>query len=182
TFLHHRIESTSASVAMNELTTLPSSMTENGAGERGAFISTAPASLGSWQIAIGVAAISVFVFMLAIPFVRTPLARVPAFIPAYQSALAIIDFITAALLLAQFNRLGSKGLLALAAGYFFGTLLTIAHTLSFPGVFSPEGLLGGGSQTTAWLYSFWHGGFPLFVLAYALLSFGGNAYDVMAAN
>lgn len=167
---------------MNELTTLPSSAPQDGAGERDAFISTAPASLGSRQIAIGIAAVSVAVFVLAIPFVRVPLAKVPAFIPAYQSALAIMDFITAALLLAQFNRLRSKGLLALAAGYFFSTLLTIAHTLSFPGVFSPDGLLGGGSQTTVWLYSFWHGGFPLFVLAYAILSFSGNSYEVMAAR
>jgi hypothetical protein len=30
-------------------------------------------------------------------------------------------------------------------------------------------VLGGGPQTTAWLYVFWHGGFALFVLAYALL-------------
>jgi hypothetical protein len=31
-------------------------------------------------------------------------------------------------------------------------------------------LLGAGPQTTAWLYVFWHGGFPLFVIAYAWLS------------
>ena len=38
----------------------------------------------------------------------------------------------------------------------------------FPGVFAPAGLLDAGPQTTAWLYMFWHGGFPLFVIAYAL--------------
>ena len=32
------------------------------------------------------------------------------------------------------------------------------------------GLLGGGPQTTAWLYMFWHGGFPLLVIAYACWS------------
>src|SRR5262249_32711511 len=31
------------------------------------------------------------------------------------------------------------------------------------------GLLGAGPQTTAWLYFLWHGAFPLFVIAYALL-------------
>ena len=43
-----------------------------------------------------------------------------------------------------------------------------SHGLTFPGVFTPSGLLGAGPQTTAWLYMFWHGGFPLFIIAYAL--------------
>ena len=38
----------------------------------------------------------------------------------------------------------------------------------FPGLFAPTGLLGAGPQSTAWLYMFWHGGFPLFVAAYAV--------------
>src|SRR5262249_32114873 len=46
-------------------------------------------------------------------------------------------------------------------------LMAAAHTLSFPGLFTPGGLLGAGPQTTSWLYVFWHGGFPLFVVAYA---------------
>src|SRR5205809_6964548 len=41
--------------------------------------------------------------------------------------------------------------------------------LTFPGVFTPDGLLGAGLQTTTWLYTLWHAGFPLFVIAYALL-------------
>ena len=51
--------------------------------------------------------------------------------------------------------------------YLFTACLTAAHTLSFPGLFSATGLLGAGPQTTAWLYMFWHGGFPLFLIAYA---------------
>jgi hypothetical protein len=41
------------------------------------------------------------------------------------------------------------------------------HALSFPGLFSPRGLLGAGPQTTAWLYMFWHGGF-LLAAAYSI--------------
>jgi diguanylate cyclase (GGDEF)-like protein len=37
-------------------------------------------------------------------------------------------------------------------------------------LFAPTGLLGAGPQTTAWLYFFWHGVFPLLVIAYALLN------------
>jgi len=47
--------------------------------------------------------------------------------------------------------------------------MTVAHALSFPGLFSPTGLLGAGAQSTAWLYMFWHVGFPLLVIAYTRL-------------
>jgi hypothetical protein len=57
----------------------------------------------------------------------------------------------------------------LASGYLFTSTMTLAHALSFPGLFSPQGLLGAGPQTTVWLYVFWHVGFTLFVLAFALL-------------
>jgi signal transduction histidine kinase len=42
------------------------------------------------------------------------------------------------------------------------------HALTFPGLFAPAGLLGAGPQTTAWLYMFWHAGFPLLVIGYVL--------------
>jgi signal transduction histidine kinase len=41
--------------------------------------------------------------------------------------------------------------------------------LTFPGLFAPMGLLGAGLQSTIWLYTIWHIGFPLFVIGYALL-------------
>jgi hypothetical protein len=80
-----------------------------------------------------------------------------------------IDLITAVLLYEQFSRLRAVSVLTLAAGYLFDALLIVAHTLTFPGALTPTGLLGAQMQTTAWLYVFWHGGFPLFVIGYALL-------------
>jgi len=91
----------------------------------------------------------------------------PAFIPAYEFALFFIDLVTAVLLFEQFVRLRLPAVLALAAGYLFDAFMIVPHALTFPGAFAPTGLLGAKSQTTAWLYVFWHGGFPLFVLAYA---------------
>ena len=41
-------------------------------------------------------------------------------------------------------------------------------------VFAETGLLGAGPQTTAWLYMYWHAGFPLAVLAYGLLKGRGD--------
>jgi two-component system, sensor histidine kinase and response regulator len=136
----------------------------------GALLSTVIA--GPWQrraAAICTAA-SIAAFIAALPFARVPLAPVPAFIPAYEASLVIVDLITVVLLLGQFAQLRSAALLALAAGYLFDGLMTIAHALSFPGLITPTGWLGAGGQTTAWLYMFWHGGFPLFVIAYAGMS------------
>lgn len=56
---------------------------------------------------------------------------------------------------------------AYATAIFVNDLIT-AVLLTFPGVFTPGGLLGAGLQTTNWLYVLWHAGFPLFVIAYVL--------------
>ncbi|WP_410498632.1 ATP-binding protein [Chitinibacter sp. S2-10] len=92
-----------------------------------------------------------------------------AFIPIYESALIITDLITVILLFSQFCILRSTALWVLACGYLFSALMTVAHMLTFPGLFAPSGLLGAGRQSTAWLYAFWHGGFPLFLIAYVQL-------------
>ncbi len=73
---------------------------------------------------------------------------------------------------AQFAIIGSLSLLILAGGYLFAALMVVPHTLSFPRLFAPEGVLGGGPQTTAWLYMIWHAGFPIAVTAYTMVSEG----------
>jgi len=133
------------------------------------FLSTLPAARADRWLALGVALAGTAIFLAAAPFARLQLAQVPAFMPVYQSALIVNDLITAVLLYGQFRILRSRALLALASGYLFSALMAVFHMLSFPGLFAPGGLIGAGPQTTAWLYFFWHGGFPLFVLAYALL-------------
>ena len=137
--------------------------------QRPIFLSTLPAGRHARRIALLVVAVSAVIFAAVAPFAKVPLAPVWAFIPAYESALAVNDLITAVLLIGQFGFLRSRALLVLASGYLFTTFITVAHALTFPGLFSPGGLLGAGPQSTAWLYMFWHGAFPLCVVAYALL-------------
>src|SRR6266851_3261406 len=97
------------------------------------------------------------------------LGRIDAFVPAYATAMFVNDSITAVLLFAQFSILRSRALLAIASGYLFTALIIIPWMLTFPGVFTPTGLLGAGLQSTSWLYTLWHAGFAMFVIAYALL-------------
>jgi PAS domain S-box-containing protein len=137
--------------------------------DRSIFLSTLPATSRDRTLAIGVVATSVIFFATTLPFSKVQLPAIPAFVASYQSALAINDLITAILLLSQFSLLRSRALLSLASGYLFTAIAAIIHGLTFPNLFAASGLLNAGPQTTAWLYMVWHGGFPFFVLGYALL-------------
>jgi PAS domain S-box-containing protein len=137
--------------------------------DRSIFLSTLPAARRDRTAALAVVIISSVLFACVAPFARMPLTPVPAFVASYQSALAINDLLTAILLFSQFSILRSRALLLLASGYLFTSAVAVVHGLTFPGLFTTTGLLNAGPQTTVWLYVVWHGGFPLFVLGYALL-------------
>jgi signal transduction histidine kinase len=129
-------------------------------------------------IAVAFVLFSIITFGMMAPFARPPLLEVEAFVPTYEAAVLINDLITAVLLFGQFTRVGTLSFLILASGYLFDAFIIIPHALTFPGVFSPQGLLGSSTQTIAWLYCFWHGGFALFVLAYALLAHIGRTRQI----
>ncbi len=122
------------------------------------------AQLRSVLVVLGVLAV---LFSLLAPFARTPLPVAPEFIPMHQSMLIGSNLLTGILLLGhvQTSRSWSLGILTL--GYFFTALIALAHLLTFPGLFSAHGVLGGNSQTTPWLFMIWHALFPLFVIGYA---------------
>lgn len=104
---------------------------------------------------------------VTVPFADVPLPRLDAFIPAVEVAVIITDFLTAILLYSLARIYHSCAVLALASGYLFTALIVIPHLLTFPGAFTPTGLLRAGLQSTGWLYTFWHLGFPLSMLVYA---------------
>ena len=127
-------------------------------------------SVAQRRLALGVVLVLLVVFVIvAGPLWTLPLRRIDAFIPAYGTAIFVIDSITAALLFAQFSVLRSGALLALANGYLLTALIAIPWTLTFPGVLAPTGGLGAGLQSTVWLYVLSHAGFALFVITYTLL-------------
>ena len=132
------------------------------------ILSTLSPSLAQRRLALAVVLALVAAFVItAGPLSTIQLGRIDAFIPAYAAAMFVIDSITAVLLFAQFSILRSRALLVIASGYVFTALILIPWMLTFPGVFAPTGVFGG-LQSTAWLYIFWHAGFPMFVIAYAL--------------
>ena len=142
----------------------------NGVADTGSeiLLSTLPPDRRQKRQAFAVALVSITVFAALVPFAKRQLPPIWPFIPVYQSAIVINDLITAVLLFGQYGILRWRALLALATGYVFTAFMGVAHMLSFPGLFAPDGLLGSGPQTTAWLFMFWHLGLPLAVIVYAL--------------
>jgi PAS domain S-box-containing protein len=131
------------------------------------FLSLLPPLKADRQLAVALVAASVASFVVLAPFATVPLPPVLGFIPVYQSALFMSDAITAAILFGQFSIQRTRALLLLSTAYLFTAIAIVPHTLSFPGLFAPGGLMGSGPQTTVWLYMLWHAGFPLLVMAYS---------------
>jgi signal transduction histidine kinase len=134
------------------------------------------------QIALGIVLILPVGFAVTALLATTPLPRVNAFIPILAAMVFLNDLITSILLFGQFSIIGSRALLALASGYLFTSLIVIPYALTFPDAFSPSGLLGAGLQSTAWLYLFWHGGFPAAIAAYVWLREEDRARKAMRVS
>jgi signal transduction histidine kinase len=128
-----------------------------------------PPTQGQRRLALAIVLALLVAFLVMLPFARVELPAVHSFVPTIQMALLINDLFTSALLFAQFSVARQRAILVLATGYLFTALIIIPHALTFPGAFSTTGLLGAGSQTSAWLYIFWHAGLPVAVIIYASL-------------
>jgi len=86
-----------------------------------------------------------------VPFGRLRLAESNVWVPLLTSFMIAADFLTWFLLISQFKIVRTGALLVLASGYFFTAAINIPILLTFPGVFSPTGLLHAGLQTPLWL-------------------------------
>ena len=116
-------------------------------------------------VVLSILAVYVFIVFGLSSSIR--LGEIAPFTPIYVTAMFVSDLVTAMLLFAQFSIVRSRATLIIASAYLFTTLILIPWFLTIPGAFAPEGLIGGYQSTSA-LYLFWHAGFALLVIAYAL--------------
>lgn len=125
-----------------------------------------------WQVQFWLAgsmlAISVLVLVLIAPYAGHSLTNLVVVLPAYAAAVLVIELVTSTLLLALFYVQRSRAILVLAAGYLFSGTLVAPWVLTFPGVFSSLGI-EEGIQSAAAFAALKRLGFPLFILAYAVL-------------
>jgi PAS domain S-box-containing protein len=115
------------------------------------------------------AAVLLLGLAILIPFAGQPLPKINGFIAAFDAVISVADVITAALLLAHFSISRSSALRALACGYLFSAAIVVVHGLTFPGVISPTGNLGGSVHTNFRIYLLWHLGLPVALFAYLWL-------------
>jgi signal transduction histidine kinase len=131
-------------------------------------LSSLPPSQAQKRLALAVVLAMLITFLVVQgPPSRIQLGHFPAFVPAYTMAIVLSNTITTVLLFSQFSIFQTRALLIISSGYLFTALMPIPWMLMFPGVFVPEVLIGG-LQSRAYLYFFWHAGFTIFVIAYAL--------------
>ena len=120
-------------------------------------------------VAVGVVVTLFVLAALVAPFANIQIGRIDSFVPVLQTVLSAADLLTATLLFAQYSVQPHRSLLAVASGYLFGGSFAFLQTLSFPGGYAPDGIIGDGYNTPAWFFVLWHTTFPLSILAYALL-------------
>jgi signal transduction histidine kinase len=131
-------------------------------------VANTPFTPGERRIALGIIALLSTVAVAVAPVASVQLGRFDAFVPALQTTLCGAELITALLLFSQYALRPEYALLALGSGYIASGLFAFLHSLTFPGAYAPAGLFGG-PDTGAWLYCFWHIGFPLSVISYVIL-------------
>lgn len=133
-----------------------------------------PPTSGQNRFALGIVVVLFTVFVAAViigktvPAALTPV-RVNSFVPVLAALLFVNDLVTSTLLFGQFSIVRSHALLLIAGAYLFTGFMAALFALTFPGEFSPSGLLGAGLQTSAWIYNIWHYGFPVSVIGYTIL-------------
>jgi len=130
-------------------------------------IATAPASPRDRIVATWLVVAILVGFGLVIPFSGVPLAPTRPFVPAVLSAAVLAQLLTAVLFYIQYGVARQTQLALLSMAYASASVLTLCYMLTFPGVFSPTGLLHANSQTTPWFSVFERENFGLFVIAFA---------------
>jgi signal transduction histidine kinase len=141
-------------------------------------LANVPPTAGQRRMARAFLVALLLMFLGTWPFAHSKLPEVDAFVPTLAGALFVSDCVTAALLFAQFSILRQWALLVIASGYLFSALIVVAHALTFPGAFTPTGVLGSGLQSAVWLYWCWHSGLPLAIIGFALLKDTERVADV----
>ena len=134
------------------------------------------------RLAVGIAAILFVATLCVLPFRENPVGEIAAFVPTVNVAIAVSASVIAALLYAQASVFRSRALTVLASGYVFCALLVVVHAVTFPGAFSPNGMLGAGVNTTALIAVFWRLGFPAAVILYAWLKSAESAAPAEAES
>ncbi|MBN3856310.1 GGDEF domain-containing protein [Paraburkholderia sp. Ac-20340] len=128
-----------------------------------------PATRRQALIASACALAILLTLALAAPRAQDVLPAVAPFMPMCALTVFTTSGIAAFLLGARFAATRLPMLGALGGAYAFTAIAVALQLLMFPGVFTRTGLLGAGPHSAAWMWIFWHAGFPLLVIVAELV-------------
>jgi signal transduction histidine kinase len=159
--------------------------TQNRAVERPAAASAAdfplaitamPIDATQRRLALGVMITILLIDLASAPFAYQPVAHIDSFLPVLQGVLCILQLITAVWLFSQYSVWPRFATLAIASGFAFSGLFAFEQTFAFPGAYAAHALIGDGLNSSVWLFTVWHTGFPLMAIIYALTK---DAKDIL---
>ena len=128
-----------------------------------------PPSRAETRLGLVIVGLLFFAVLVIFPVRNVQWAEIQAFVPSMNAAMFVANLIIATLLYAQAVIVRSRALTFRASGYVFIAALLIPYTLTFPGAFAEDGLLGAGPNSTAWMGFTWRAAFPAAVLIYVWL-------------
>jgi signal transduction histidine kinase len=146
------------------------------------LLSTAPTRRADRFVALAIVILSMLGFGALLPYAATPWPRLTAFTLSDDTGLALIYIITGMLLIGQFIQLRTPSMLVLACAYVFAALIDIAHLLSSAAILQAALPRGANGATASLIFVLWHSVFPVFVIAYALLSRSSRDTPIAAAG
>ncbi|ASU38127.1 hypothetical protein hmeg3_07320 [Herbaspirillum sp. meg3] len=129
------------------------------------------AEVGSRQIGLAKVVVTLLLLSAAIatPLAMVPLLPVPGYMSAFGIAMIIINIILGALLFAKGLIESNERTIRLGTAYFFVTVIFIPLIAAFPGGLMTAPIIGETSSAV-WLWCYWHTGFGLLIIRYALSS------------
>jgi signal transduction histidine kinase/ActR/RegA family two-component response regulator len=139
----------------------------NASGFAMATLATEAPARAQRRAAVALCLLAVFATVCLLPLAAEPGPVVPGFPLIHQTALIAAYGLSAWVLFAQFQRARTLCLLLIAGGTLYTAAIVLLQLLSLPGVVPGGPLMGAGSETTIWLWTFWHLGPPVCALAYA---------------
>lgn len=109
--------------------------------------------------------------ILLLPYAKTPWPKMPSFLPIYQTTVIATYLIAAYLMYGQYKATRSLPLLHMGAACLYTAVMLIIQFFSIPGMFIEGARLFGSSQTSIYLWLFWHAGPAVAILLFAWSEF-----------
>lgn len=150
--------------------------------DRPPVLATTPADEAQTRWAVIIALGLLAALIVTLPFGHVRLPRSYLFAPIVQTAILVVDLVTAVLIYAQFSVVRSRGLLVLAGGCIFTAFIMVPHTAAFVRIFADPPPAGAELDLAVWLYLFWHAGLPFAVIGYVALNVRSDTWAVQSKH